>query len=54
MLKHEVIEQIYTFEPQPPSGGCVLKLRLKICATTIRLQPPSGGCVLKLFEKRQD
>ena len=34
--------------PQPPSGGCVLKLGLHGIKLAIHLaQPPSGGCVLK-------
>ena len=33
---------------QPPSGGCVLKLRLTAAAALSLIQPPSGGCVLKL------
>ena len=32
---------------QPPSGGCVLKPRLKDYLAKYNLQPPSGGCVLK-------
>ena len=34
---------------QPPSGGCVLKHHLIICAVVSEKQPPSGGCVLKRF-----
>ena len=33
--------------PQPPSGGCVLKLELWLIAFLKMIQPPSGGCVLK-------
>ena len=33
--------------PQPPSGGCVLKQRLKRSGSYCLPQPPSGGCVLK-------
>ena len=33
--------------PQPPSGGCVLKLLLTNLKGNIMFQPPSGGCVLK-------
>ena len=36
------------FDDQPPSGGCVLKLRILGIGFFIRSQPPSGGCVLKL------
>ena len=32
---------------QPPSGGCVLKLALKVTQMGWNNQPPSGGCVLK-------
>ena len=32
---------------QPPSGGCVLKPRLKSLIGAENAQPPSGGCVLK-------
>ena len=34
--------------PQPPSGGCVLKLQFN-CGwfNQQNPQPPSGGCVLK-------
>ena len=35
-------------QPQPPSGGCVLKHWDEVKAALIRGQPPSGGCVLKL------
>ena len=34
---------------QPPSGGCVLKLKpTPKCHALHNRQPPSGGCVLKL------
>ena len=33
--------------PQPPSGGCVLKLPLQRRQRSCLSQPPSGGCVLK-------
>ena len=33
---------------QPPSGGCVLKLKIKRLVQKKIPQPPSGGCVLKL------
>ena len=33
--------------PQPPSGGCVLKLANMPIAVAELWQPPSGGCVLK-------
>ena len=32
---------------QPPSGGCVLKLRYGAGSLLLSDQPPSGGCVLK-------
>ena len=32
---------------QPPSGGCVLKLKDELIKRGARSQPPSGGCVLK-------
>ncbi len=32
---------------QPPSGGCVLKLKIQRAICDHRVQPPSGGCVLK-------
>ena len=32
---------------QPPSGGCVLKLRRSTNRRQDQSQPPSGGCVLK-------
>ena len=32
---------------QPPSGGCVLKLRQRVRGAALDNQPPSGGCVLK-------
>ena len=34
--------------PQPPSGGCVLKLIFRHFVGGYYIQPPSGGCVLKL------
>ena len=41
--------------PQPPSGGCVLKLSEPEKLAGADCQPPSGGCVLKpailVFEK---
>ena len=40
-----------TYNTQPPSGGCVLKLRSAVAAHICRYQPPSGGCVLKLAKK---
>ena len=36
---------------QPPSGGCVLKLFLRVLLFGLGTQPPSGGCVLKLSGK---
>ena len=33
--------------PQPPSGGCVLKQQAIINLIETIIQPPSGGCVLK-------
>ena len=36
-------------EPQPPSGGCVLKLMWRDGLILKLVQPPSGGCVLKLY-----
>ena len=38
---------------QPPSGGCVLKLRCFALKDLIKRQPPSGGCVLKLTMKEK-
>ena len=35
------------YKHQPPSGGCVLKLRLRGRRLLRKSQPPSGGCVLK-------
>ena len=32
---------------QPPSGGCVLKRKIKDADGRPIFQPPSGGCVLK-------
>ena len=32
---------------QPPSGGCVLKLKKGVKRKKVNDQPPSGGCVLK-------
>ena len=32
---------------QPPSGGCVLKLKMNLSYQHMKHQPPSGGCVLK-------
>ena len=34
-------------EAQPPSGGCVLKLKIQSIHHHLLYQPPSGGCVLK-------
>ena len=39
--------------PQPPSGGCVLKPRIRYHPCTGGRQPPSGGCVLKPFQPCQ-
>ncbi len=36
---------------QPPSGGCVLKLRLSMQYLPLCSQPPSGGCVLKPIQR---
>ena len=35
-------------EPQPPSGGFVLKPLSMTLWAIPQAQPPSGGCVLKL------
>ena len=35
---------------QPPSGGCVLKLKHGWLVCLDKSQPPSGGCVLKLSQ----
>ena len=47
MLKH--VGNIFDayMKNQPPSGGCVLKLRHQMCGRMDWFQPPSGGCVLK-------
>ena len=42
-----------TWQTQPPSGGCVLKLYLLIWQFCLIFQPPSGGCVLKLYRAEQ-
>ncbi len=39
---------------QPPSGGCVLKLRYFGKYPASLAQPPSGGCVLKLIKQRAE
>ena len=36
-------------QPQPPSGGCVLKQPFDFQRVQGAGQPPSGGCVLKPF-----
>ena len=36
---------------QPPSGGCVLKLKMRLALVLKPAQPPSGGCVLKILDK---
>ena len=38
--------------PQPPSGGCVLKLGNAASRRKRVIQPPSGGCVLKPMYKK--
>ena len=47
-------QQIDAAKAQPPSGGCVLKLRLRRACTGLLIQPPSGGCVLKQVMSRPD
>ena len=40
-------EQMMEIHSQPPSGGCVLKLFVRLTVVPRFFQPPSGGCVLK-------
>ena len=47
MLKLPKFRKIGRVVDQPPSGGCVLKLIIKITVHHQSHQPPSGGCVLK-------
>ena len=37
----------YDLVDQPPTGGCVLKLRDADDTEAKQIQPPTGGCVLK-------
>ena len=49
MLKPLITHDKRSVLTQPPSGGCVLKLKPVMDCLLYRLgQPPSGGCVLKL------
>ena len=52
MLKQSSQKRCSPRNNQPPSGGCVLKLRMASDFGRLRVQPPSGGCVLKLREGR--
>ena len=48
MLKPLITHDKRSVLTQPPSGGCVLKLKPVMDCLLYRLgQPPSGGCVLK-------
>ena len=47
MLKQAAQLNIGNGALQPPSGGCVLKLRGLVYRVQPIVQPPSGGCVLK-------
>ena len=53
MLKLIKVACVNIFNLQPPSGGCVLKLK-RWCNVgfAILRQPPSGGCVLKHLTER--
>ena len=48
MLKPRDAQQHGAVGLQPPSGGCVLKLKRLKKRVMTKTQPPSGGCVLKL------
>ena len=48
MLKLVVAVHVFECGTQPPSGGCVLKLKTGKGNVPALVQPPSGGCVLKL------
>ena len=37
----------FSWNEQPPSGGCVLKPSVVVGSNGAQSQPPSGGCVLK-------
>ena len=50
MLKRPSVHLVAIRQVQPPSGGCVLKLRLEHMFYDQYIQPPSGGCVLKQKE----
>ena len=52
-MKQPLIGGFGFFRAQPPSGGCVLKLKVRAMVQKIQIQPPSGGCVLKLLRRRQ-
>ena len=41
------LQEAIGLQPQPPSGGCVLKHQAIAQQPLAKKQPPSGGCVLK-------
>ena len=47
MLKQLGEQRRRMVQPQPPSGGCVLKPNRGFSVGGYTGQPPSGGCVLK-------
>ena len=47
MLKLDLLTFDADKRAQPPSGGCVLKLKDLGIFLKLLTQPPSGGCVLK-------
>ena len=51
MLKQALGAEYKISLDQPPSGGCVLKLKRKPISNNTLSQPPSGGCVLKHLVK---
>ena len=53
MLKPLVCQFVDFAYSQPPSGGCVLKLKDLPEDERAANQPPSGGCVLKLLLEPQ-
>ena len=53
MLKQQPEAFVVLPAQQPPSGGCVLKLRSRRKKSSREDQPPSGGCVLKLVKENE-
>ena len=52
MLKQEIVRVVLSYQVQPPSGGCVLKLFVLILSVTVNTAAAFGRLCVETSEKR--